>query len=281
MKLISKWIYPKHFPVKKCVLTSTLFLFYSTTVIVNAQADDKDLENLFHIIQPKRLDWHLVVNDEFCSCTNPNSNVQGEQQSVLSTPADDIPERTYDYESSQEKQILSVGNTLMKEDKKFYWNLFYPAILPERNQCSEWNLDADANTWVYYFDDIIRLGDDIDINETHIGEDFCISSAYSPTYTATFNIPEGCEYTEAKLQYWVTGVSQDNKILINDELVNTTCNTDNNSTICCTNGPITITDKLHVGINTLRIKTVLFPGDTSTPYDDIEIYRLHISLENN
>lgn len=281
MKQITQWIHPKYLPVKKCVLTSTLFLLYSAAVMADSQLGDKEFYNLTDIAQPKIVDWDLMVDPEFCSCTNPNTALlQLEEKSILSPPSDDITETTCKNDSFLEGETILAGNELTKDNNNFPWTLFYPLLVPKSNQCSGWNLDSDSKQWFYYFDDIIRIGDDIDINETHLGEEFCISSAYSPTYTADFTIPEGCEYTEAKLQYWVTGVSQDNEILINGKLVDTTCNTDNSSTRCCTNGPITITDKLHVGINTLHIKTILFPGDDTTPYDDIEIYRLHIYLEN-
>lgn len=212
----------------------------------------------------------LGVSEVFCTCEDPAASTS---KVTTVTPKASTEAQVAD------SQTMLVESNNVPDANMFPWNMFMPAIaLTHGKECTGWITDEDK--WIYSFGNTIRIGDDLDFNENHPGQTFCSSSAYSHTYSAEFTLPSECEYSTATMQYYATGVYGDNRIYINGKLVDTTCKTGNIAGLgyCCTNGEIDIKDALRAGTNTLYIETVLFPGDDYTPYDDIELYRLHITL---
>lgn len=154
-------------------------------------------------------------------------------------------------------------------DDEFPWMLFYPAM---RNRTPGWVRIPGGIA--YYFDTVIRIGDD----KNYQVDNLCYPSAYTTRYSATFNLPENIHFHEAFIHYWITGSSQANQFYVNNVHVGDTCSTDNQYHVCGVGRDIPITLVIHTGENTFLLKLVKYPGDDYLPYDDIEIYKLQIQL---
>ncbi len=173
----------------------------------------------------------------------------------------------------------------------FPWITFIHNFSRREDKCPLYKEEMDQR--IYFFDSPIRIGDDLYFNENpkHSGMSFCISSAPYNSYTTTFTLPEECEFNSATLQYWATGVWNDDFIYLNGVRVTEICHTGNIAKqgdvrvqgidTCCTDNAIDISNLLRIGENTLKIKLSLYPwDDDGTPYDDIEIYDMHIIIDS-
>jgi hypothetical protein len=148
---------------------------------------------------------------------------------------------------------------------------------PEPFSCTGPGWDSSSDKAVYRFRDPIRIGDDEDYNRYH-DPDFRISRPTGLSYSASFSVPDECNFSTAKIQYTIAGAIEAAKIYLNDSLVGRTCNPGNSAASIKTCDDINITDKLKPGKNKLRVDTVLYPGDDVSPYDDIEIYNMRVTL---
>ena len=142
--------------------------------------------------------------------------------------------------------------------------------------------NANGNTGedekVIYFQDPIRIGDDQDYNATH-DPDFQISTPTGLSYTESFAIAaDDLNSSKAVIRYTIAGAMMAAEIYLNNRLVGITCNPGNMANAIKECDPIDITGMLQPDTNELKIVTVLYPPDDTTPYDDIEIYNLRITL---
>ncbi len=170
------------------------------------------------------------------------------------------------------KAMAGTSGAVVANEDDFPWMLFLP-LISNLNHCPGWA--RKEKTYTYYFDEVIRLGDDANYHP----KDLCIPTAESVVYTSTFDLPERCNgYISAKIFYWITASSQENRFLINARRVGTTCGTGNSAKLCGVGDAIEIDKFLHPGENTIEIKLVKYPDDDYLPYDDIEIYKLQIQL---
>lgn len=144
--------------------------------------------------------------------------------------------------------------------------------------CSGPGWETDSDKAVYYFRDPIRIGDDENFNDYH-DPDFKISSPTGLSYSASFNVPSGCHFSDARIQYTIAGAKEAAKVYLNGSLVGRTCNPGNTAYAVKRCDDINVTGKLRTGSNTLKVSTVLDPSDKGAdPYDDIEIYNMRITL---
>ncbi len=144
--------------------------------------------------------------------------------------------------------------------------------------CSGPGWETDDNKAVYYFRDPIRIGDDVNYNDHH-DPDFRISSPTGLSYSATFEVPAECHFSDARIQYTIAGAMEAAKVYLNGSLVGRTCNPGNTANAIKRCDDINITSRLRPGSNRLKVQTVLYPFDDFQPYDDIEIYNMRITLK--
>ena len=97
-------------------------------------------------------------------------------------------------------------------------------------------------------------------------------------YSESFNVPGGCRFSKAVVQFSIAGAMMPAEIYLNGPLVGLSCNPGNTAKPIITCPEIDITGKLRTGTNTLDFDTVLYPGDEEDPRDDIEVYNLRITL---
>ncbi len=177
------------------------------------------------------------------------------------------------------------------KNEGFPWLYFLQNFSRKGDQCPLYKEELEKR--IYFFDSPIRIGDDLFFNENpkHSGMSFCITSAPYHSYTTTFIIPEKCSFNTATLQFWATGVWNDDFVYLNGIRLAEICHTGNIAMqgdipiqgidTCCTNGTIDISTILKVGVNTLKINLSKYPwDDDGTPYDDIEVYDMHIIIDS-
>ena len=136
-----------------------------------------------------------------------------------------------------------------------------------------WSLEG--SDYVYRFQSIIRIGDDIDYNE-HELDYFKINSAVSESFSATFTVPN-FEFSQAVIYGQVAGSSQPDKLFLNGTLVGILPK-GNNSAQTIKDFAFDATPYLEYGENNILITLEEWPGDTVSPLDDIEIYDLRLVL---
>jgi hypothetical protein len=181
---------------------------------------------------------------------------------------------------SSKKNIWLIGSCVI---------LFFTLIISGVS-CNSGNGDGDAITdaganaapgeseKVIFFRDPIRIGDDQDYNATH-DPDFQISKPTGLSYAESFTISaDELNSSKAVIQYTIAGSMMGSKVYLNGILVGITCNPGNTADAIKECDDIDITGRLRVGNNELKIVTVLYPPDDVTPYDDIEIYNMRITL---
>jgi len=140
------------------------------------------------------------------------------------------------------------------------------------------NVNTGSNEKVIFFRDPIRIGDDMDYNGTH-DPDFQINTPTGLSYAESFAISsDDLNASKAVIQYTIAGSMMGSEVYLNGELVGITCNPGNTADAIKECDDIDITGRLRVGNNELKIVTVLYPPDDVTPYDDIEIYNMRITL---
>lgn len=143
--------------------------------------------------------------------------------------------------------------------------------------CSGQGWDSTFDDAVYLLPDPLCLGDDTYYNFDH-EPDFLINAPSGISYAESFEVPNACQFSRAAIQHTVAGAVRSPSFFLNDVLVGHGCNPGNTADAVKTCPDIDITGGLDHGSNTLKVSTVLFPGDESRPYDDIEIYQLRITL---
>ena len=121
----------------------------------------------------------------------------------------------------------------------------------------------------------IRIGDDKNYNEKH-RDKFKISTPSGITYSESFQISGNV--SKGTLLYTIAGAAMANRIYINGSLAGRTCNPGNTAYVVEDCPPIEVTSHLKDGTNVLKIDSVLYPGDEVSPYDDIEIYNMHLDV---
>jgi len=135
-----------------------------------------------------------------------------------------------------------------------------------------------GDTEVIHLTDLVRIGDDSDYNSNH-PDKFKQSRPSGLSWTDTFTINNVNTVTSARFNYTVAASKVANPIYINGKLAGKLCNPGNtawNVEACSLN----IMGYIHSGSNEIKIKCAIDESDTSTPYDDVEIYDLRIELTN-
>lgn len=135
---------------------------------------------------------------------------------------------------------------------------------------------SSGNAEVIDLADLVRIGDDIDYNSNH-PDKFKQSRPSGLSWTDTFTINNVNTVSSAKFKYTVAASKVANPIYINGKLAGKLCNPGNtawNVESCSLN----VLGYVHSGSNEIKIKCAIDESDTSTPYDDVEIYNLRIEL---
>ncbi|MBB5349620.1 hypothetical protein JWG42_15695 [Desulfoprunum benzoelyticum] len=133
-----------------------------------------------------------------------------------------------------------------------------------------------GNTDVIHLADLVRIGDDSDYNSNH-PDKFKQSRPSGLSWTDTFTINNVNSVRSAMFNYTVAASKVANPIYINGKLAGKLCNPGNtawNVEACSLN----ITGYIHSGLNEIMVKCAIDESDSSTPYDDVEIYDLRIEL---
>ncbi len=169
----------------------------------------------------------------------------------------------------------------MKSSKKNLWFIgscviLLFAVLISDFGCPLTDLEDNAN--VIYFEDPIRIGDDQDYNANH-DPDFQISTPTGLSYAESFTIAQDdLNSSKAVIRYTIAGAMLPAEVYLNGAFVGTTCTPGNSANAIRNCDDIDITGMLQTGNNELKIVTALVLEDNISPYDDIEIYNLRITL---
>jgi hypothetical protein len=131
-------------------------------------------------------------------------------------------------------------------------------------------------TEVIHLADLVRLGDDNDYNGNH-PDQFKQNRPSGLSWTDSFNINNFNSVRSAKFKYTIAGSKVANPIYINGRLAGKMCNPGNLATNVrdCS---LDILGYIQAGVNEITLKCAIDQSDTSTPYDDVELYNLRIEL---
>lgn len=124
--------------------------------------------------------------------------------------------------------------------------------------------------------DLVRLGDDNDYNGNH-PDHFRQNRPSGLSWTESFTINNANTVGSARFKYTVAGSKVGNPIFINGQQAGRLCNPGNLATNVreCSLG---ILGHIRSGANEIRISVAIDRTDTTTPFDDVELYNLRIEL---
>ncbi len=124
--------------------------------------------------------------------------------------------------------------------------------------------------------DLVRLGDDNDYNGNH-PDHFRQNRPSGLSWTESFTINNANTVGSARFKYTVAGSKVGNPIFINGQQAGRLCNPGNLATNvrACS---LDILGHIRSGANEIRINVAIDRTDTTTPFDDVELYNLRIEL---
>jgi len=135
---------------------------------------------------------------------------------------------------------------------------------------------SSGNTETIHLASLVRIGDDRDYNGNH-PDNFKQNTPSGLSWSDTFTISTANTISSAIFRYTVAGSKVGNPIYVNGKQAGRLCDPGNtawNVKACSLN----VMRYIHSGTNEIKIKCAIDETDTTTPYDDVELYDLRIEL---
>ena len=133
-----------------------------------------------------------------------------------------------------------------------------------------------GNTETIDLASLVRIGDDRDYNGNH-PDHFKQNTPSGLSWSDTFTISSSNTISSAIFRYTVAGSKVGNPIYVNGKQAGRLCDPGNtawNVKACSLN----VTRYIQSGTNEIKIRCAIDETDTTTPYDDVELYDLRIEL---
>ena len=133
-----------------------------------------------------------------------------------------------------------------------------------------------GNTETIHLASLVRIGDDRDYNGNH-PDHFKQNTPSGLSWSDTFTISAANTISSAIFRYTVAGSKVGNPIYVNGKQAGRLCDPGNtawNVKACSLN----VIRYIHSGTNEIKIRCAIDETDTTTPYDDVELYDLRIEL---
>lgn len=124
--------------------------------------------------------------------------------------------------------------------------------------------------------DLVRIGDDPDYNGHH-SDHFQVNTPSGISWTDSFSITNASNVKAAKFKYTVAGSMMGNIVYINGNEAGRLCNP-GNTAYTVESCSLDISRFITTGSNSIKIQCIKLESDPTTPYDDIELYKLYIEL---